>query len=82
MIYADTDFFLALLKESGWLKEPAERLLRRYAGQICVSPAVLIEVLLLAHRDKVDPERMVEDVLSLAMLKGGNPACFLKQRSS
>jgi predicted nucleic acid-binding protein len=78
LIYADTDFFLALLKESDWLKEPAERLLRRYAGQICVSPAVLIEVSLLAHRDKVDPERMVEDVLSLATLKGGNPAVFLE----
>ncbi len=78
MIYTDTDFFLALLKESDWLKEPAEWLLRRYAGQICVSPAVLIEVLLLAHRDKVDPERMVEDVLSLATLKGGNPAVFLE----
>jgi len=78
LIYADTDFFLALLKESDWLKEPAERLLRRYAGQICVSPAVLIEIMLLARREKVDPERMVEDVLSMATLKGGNPAVFLQ----
>ena len=78
MIYADTDFFLALLKESDWLKEPAERVLRRYAGQICVSPAVLIEIMFLARREKVDPERMVEDVLSLATLKGGNPAVFLE----
>ena len=77
MIYADTDFFLALLKESDWLKEPAERLLHQYAARICVSPAVLIELMLLARRDKVDPERMVEDVLDLATLKGGNPAVFL-----
>jgi len=59
------------------LKEPAERLLHRFAGQICVSPAVLIEIMLLARRDRVDPERMVEDVLGLATLKGGDPAVFL-----
>jgi len=78
LIYADTDFFLALLKESDWLKEPAERLLRQYAGRISVSPAVLIEIMLLARRDKVDPEQMVEDILSLATLKGGNPVVFLE----
>ena len=42
-------------------------------GIYAFSPAVFIEILLLAHRDKVDPERMVEDVLSLATLKGGKP---------
>lgn len=77
MIYADTDFFLALLKESDWLKEPAERLLHQYAGRISVSPAVLVEIMLLARRDGADPERMVGNVLALAVLKGGNPEVFL-----
>lgn len=32
MIYADTDFFLALLKESDWLRGAAEGLLRKRFG--------------------------------------------------
>jgi hypothetical protein len=39
LIYADTDFFLALLKESDWLKGSAERLLQQYSRRICISPA-------------------------------------------
>jgi len=59
LIYADTDFFLALMRESDWLNEPAESLLRQYAGRIRISRAVLIEFLLLARREDADPERLL-----------------------
>lgn len=78
MIYADTDFFLALMKKSDWLKEPAESLLRQYTGRIRISPAVLIELLLLARRGGADPERLLQDVLRIAPLAAGDAAVFLK----
>ena len=78
MIYADSDFFLALMKESDWLKEPAERLLRQYSGQIRILPTVLIEMLLLARREMLDPERLLSDVLQIGVLDGYDATVFLK----
>ena len=34
MIYADTDFFLALLKPDDWLKEAAMRLCKQHRGEL------------------------------------------------
>lgn len=34
--------------------------------------------MLLARRDEVDPERMLENTLGLATLKGGDPLVFLR----
>ena len=73
MIFADTDFFLALMKESDWLKEPAEKLLRQDSGQIRILPTVLIEILLLARREMLDPERLLSDVLQIGVLDGYDP---------
>jgi len=78
VIYADTDFFLALMKESDWLKEPAERLLRQYSGRIHLLPTVLIEILLLARREMIDPERLLSDVLQIGVVEGCDAAVFLK----
>ncbi len=32
MIYADTDFFIALLKPTDWLKDKAKKALEKYKG--------------------------------------------------
>ena len=74
MIYADTDFFVALVKKSDWLKVSAKKLLKEYAGQIWTSPATLIELMLLAAGLDLDPETVIEDVLKIARLRGGNVA--------
>ncbi len=50
MIYADTDFFLALLKPKDWLKQGAERLLVEHKGELVTSPVTLTELLLLGVR--------------------------------
>ena len=78
MIYADADFFLALLKKSDWLKKPAKRLLDRYRGSIWTSPATLIELLLVAAEYQLDPEQLLVDVLQLAELRGGDVGVFLR----
>ena len=78
MIYADTDFFLALMKESDWLKESAKRLLDEYSGEIWTSPVTLIELLLLAAEFNLNPERLLVDVLEIVALRGGEAAIYLK----
>jgi len=41
MIYADTDFFLALLKEADWLQRRAKRVYEKYKGQITTYRAII-----------------------------------------
>ena len=72
MIYADTDFFLALLKESDSLQKSVQRLLQIHRDEIWTSPVTLIELLLVSAQFNVDPERLIADVLELAQIHGGD----------
>ena len=65
MIYADTDFFLALLKPDDRLKENARKILEKYRGDITTSDATFIELLLLAERYGLDPIKIVSSVMAL-----------------
>ena len=86
MVYADTDFFLALLKPSDWLKGRAARILEQYRGTIWTSPATLIELLLVARRYGLDPEGVLVATIKIAELRGGAPgehllaAHYVKER--
>ena len=51
-MFADTDFILALIKETDWLKQNALRLMEKYKGQIRTSISVMIELALLCGRMK------------------------------
>ncbi len=77
MIYADTDFFVALLKKSDWLKSGALKLFEKHHGSIWTSPATLIELLLIAAEFDLDPEELLVDVLKIADLRHGEPNVFL-----
>jgi hypothetical protein len=77
LIYADSDFFLALIKESDWPKARAERVLHEHAGELWTSSATLIELLLLAEKLHLDPEQTLVNVLKIAQLRGGRAAVFL-----
>ena len=43
-MFADTDFLLALLKESDWLKKTAIKVLKEHKGKIKTSVSVMIEL--------------------------------------
>jgi len=75
LIYVDTDFFLAIIKESDWLKTSAERLLHEHAGEIWTSSAVLIELLILAEKLHLDPEKTLVDAFEIAHIRGGGEPC-------
>lgn len=49
-MFADTDFLLALVKESDWLKERAEKILKLNEGRITTSVSVMIEVAIVCRR--------------------------------
>ena len=71
MIYADTDFFLALMKESDWLQTSAKRLLQVHKDKLWTSPVTLIELLLVSAEFSIDPERLMADALELTHIQGG-----------
>ena len=54
-LYADTDFFLALIKKDDWLKKNAEKIYKKYKNELWTSTLTLKELLLLAYRDNKDP---------------------------
>ncbi len=64
-MYADTDFFLALLKGSDWLKQNASRIREVYKNEITTSEATFIELMLLAERYKLDPIDLTSSVMAL-----------------
>lgn len=71
MTYADTDFFLALLKPTDWLKENARRIMSEEQGNIYTSEATYIELMLLSKRYGLDPIRITIDVMAICNEKNG-----------
>ena len=71
MTYADTDFFLALLKPTDWLRENARRIMKEEQGKIYTSEATYIELMLLAKRYGLDPVRITIDVMAICNEKNG-----------
>ena len=71
-MYADLDFWLALLKNDDWLSDRAEDLLGEHEGELAVSLATFIELFLVEERFAFDRERAVTAILELATYSG-NP---------
>lgn len=65
-MYADVDFWVALLKDDDWLATRAERLLDEYHGELEVSLATFIELFLIEERFDFDREQALLAILELA----------------
>ncbi|SRR6056297_3257833 len=52
-VYGDTDFFLALIKSSDWLKENAKKIYKNYKKSLTTSEITFLELMLLAKRYKL-----------------------------
>ena len=63
MTYADTDFFLAILKDSDWLKNNALEILKH--NNITTSEVTYIELMLLARKYDLDYLKITEDVMAI-----------------
>mgnify|MGYP001559794498 FL=1 len=64
-MFADTDFILALVKDSDWLKDKAAKLLKVYEGKIGTSMSVMIEVALICKRLKINAIGIFSNVFEL-----------------
>ena len=71
MPYADSDFFLALIKESDWLSKKAEKILREYKNNIWTSQWTLVEILMISEEYNLDPEIIVNSINQIAKIEGG-----------
>lgn len=69
-MYAKTDFLLALIKGRDWLGEAAETIYREYREDLWTSQFTLIELLLVAYRENLDPERVVANAAELVEIRG------------
>jgi len=76
MIYADTDFFLALVKDDDWLQERAATLAREHAGNIYTSRATLLEVLLISDRFEFDRMEALSYALEIASVPEDETVLF------
>ena len=86
MPYADTDFFLALLKEKDWLHEKAKKLLVTYRNNLRTSSWTIIELLLVSQEYSLDPEILIISIQSIVHIEGNVNALlaaahFMKESS-
>ncbi len=65
-MYADVDFWVALLKDDDWLAERAERYLKTYEGELEVSLVTFIELFLIEERYSFDREQAALAIFELA----------------
>lgn len=76
MIYADTDFFIALVKDDDWLGERAAAIARENAGEIYTSRATLLELLLISDRFEFDRFEALSYILEIASVPDDETVVF------
>ncbi len=86
-LYADTDFFLALIKKDDWLKKNAEKIYKKYRNELWTSTLTIQELMLLAYRENKDPKEVIEKAYELMPvqepsigIEGYLAACYLMNR--
>lgn len=62
-VYVETDFLLALIKDTDWLKRRAEEVLA--AEEVITSPYAYLEVLLVRERHEFEYTTLVSNLLEL-----------------
>lgn len=65
-MYADTEFWVALLTDDDWLADQAEARLEEDRGELVVSLATFIELFLIEERFTFDREQATLAILELA----------------
>jgi len=66
MVYADTDFFVALVKDDDWLQQNAEKLYKEHKDELKTSLPTFIELCYLSERYNWEIERVVTNVIEIA----------------
>jgi len=76
MIYADTDFFIALVKDDDWLQKRAATIAAEHQGDIYTSRATLLELLMISDRFEFDQMEALSYVLDIASVPEDETVLF------
>lgn len=66
--YADSDFFLALIKNSDWLKEKVEKVYEKNKGEIWVTPFTVAEIMIVCKREEIPMSEVLIQISRIAKL--------------
>lgn len=77
MVYADTDFFFALIKSNDRLHQSAKDIYERYKGNISASLPVVLEILLVSKKLDMPAKVLVGYILDIAKVDGIDPITIL-----
>ena len=67
--YADTDFFLAILKNSDWLKEKAKQVYEENKENLFVSPFTIVEIMIICKRETLAMKETLIQISRIAKLE-------------
>ena len=67
--YADTDFFLAILKNSDWLKEKAKQIHEKNKENLFVSPFTIVEIMIICKRETLAIKETLIQISRIAKLE-------------
>lgn len=76
MIYADTDFFIALVKDDDWLQERAGAIAMDHEGDIYTSRATLLELLMISDRFEFNRMEALSYALEIASVSSDETVLF------
>ncbi|WP_050032521.1 type II toxin-antitoxin system VapC family toxin [Halorubrum halophilum] len=76
MIYADTDFFIALVKDDDWLQERAAAIASEYEGEIYTTRMTLLELLVISDRFEFDRMEALSYALEIASIPEDETVLF------
>ncbi len=76
--YADTDFFLALMKNSDWLKGEAKKIYEKNKENIFVSPFTVAEIMIICKRENMPIRETLAQISRIAKLENFSWNIFFK----
>ena len=76
--YADSDFFLALMKESDWLKQKAINIYKKHKDNIYISPFTIIELMIVCKREDIPIKETLFQISRISKLENFSWNYFFK----
>ncbi len=67
--YADSDFFLALMKDSDWLKERAKKIYEKNKDNILITPFTVAEIMIICKREEIPIRETLYQISRIANLE-------------
>ena len=76
--FADTDFFLALMKESDWLKKKAIEIYNEFKDNIYITPFTIVEIMIICKRENISIKDTLLQISRIAKLENFEWGIFFK----